>query len=223
MKKLLPAAPLLFFGLLLLVSASCNRKNNAPSGDTINAINLKRGEIALCGPADKQLGSVDFATSCSQKVKKDFDLAMALLHSFEYDEAEKVFAKIISEEPGCAMAYWGVAMSNYHQLWQNPTMPELEKGTKAIAIAQTLTQKTKRESDYIEAIASFYKDSDKSDHHSRCLLFEQAMEKVYTVYPNDKEAAIFYALALDAAALPTDKSYQKTKKSGRYFEGLISQ
>ena len=86
----------------------------------LNEIHLKRGEVILCGPPDKQFGSVEFEISCSGKVKKDFNLAIALLHSFEYDEAEKVFAKIIDEEPECAMAYWGVAMCNYHPLWTPP-------------------------------------------------------------------------------------------------------
>ncbi len=145
---------------------------------------------------------------------------MSLLHSFEYDEAEKVFAKTISQDPACAMAYWGVAMSNYHPLWSPPTQPELEKGAKAIAIAQSLSQKSKRESDYIEAISLFYKNWEKVDHHTRSLAFEKAMEKVYTSYPKDEEAAIFYALALDAAADPGDKSFSNQKKAGSILTAL---
>ena len=95
-----------------------------------------------------------------------------------------------------------------------------QKGAKAIAIAQSLTQKSKRESDYIEAIASFYKDWDKVDHHTRCINFEKAMEKTYREYPNDKEAAIFYALALDAAADPADKSYSNQRKAGAILTAL---
>ena len=180
MKKLLQAVHLVFFSLSLFTLLSCNGKNNAPSNDAINAINLKRGEIVSCGLPDKQFGSVEFETSCSEKVKKDFNLAVALLHSFEYDEAEKVFAKIIYEEPECAMAYWGVAMCNYHQVWPSPpTQAELVKGVKAISVAQSLTQKSKRESGYIEAIALFYKDWNKVAHHTRCVSFERAMEKIY--------------------------------------------
>jgi hypothetical protein len=221
MKKLLQnVVYLVFFISFLLAIASCKGKNKAPTNETINAINLKQGEVVLCGPPDKQFGSVEFETSCSEKVKKDFNLAVALLHSFEYDEAEKVFAKIIGEEPECAMAYWGVAMSNYHPLWSPPTPPELKKGATSIAIAQALAQKSKRESDYIEAIALFYKDWDKVDHHTRCIRFEKAMEKTYREYPNDKEAAIFYALALDAAADPTDKSFRNQRKAGAILTAL---
>jgi tetratricopeptide (TPR) repeat protein len=221
MKKLLHEISLIFFILLLLlIFAGCKEKNKIPTNESINAISLKNGEVVLCGPPGTKFGSVEFETSCSDQGKKNFNLAMALLHSFEYDEAEKVFAKTISQDPGCAMAYWGVAMSNYHPLWSPPTQPELEKGAKAIAIAQSLSQKSKRESDYIEAISLFYKNWEKVDHHTRSVAFEKAMEKVYTSYPKDEEAAIFYALALDAAADPGDKSFSNQKKAGSILTAL---
>ena len=211
MKKLLQAVHVLLFGLFVL--SSCNQVAKAPTSETIKAMELKRGDIISCGPPDKEFGRVSFATSCSEKTKKDFDLGMALLHSFEYDEAEKSFAKIIDKEPSCAMAYWGVAMSNYHPLWAPPTQPELEKGAKAIAIAQSITQLSKRESDYIDAMASFYKDWNNADHRSRSLSYKNAIEKIYAAYPDDKEASIFYALALTATAAPTDKSFANQKKA----------
>lgn len=221
MKKLLHADHLLLHILLLSLLISCSSNNNTPSSETINAIDLKKGNIISCGPPGKQFGSVAFETSCDAKSKKNFDLGIALLHSFEYDEAEKAFAKVIDETPGCAMAYWGVAMSNYHQVWPSPPSPaDLEKGSKAISIAQSLPGKSKRESAYINAMAVFYKDWNKIDHHSRTLNFEKAMEKLYSEYPGDKEAAIFYALALDGAADPTDKSFRKQKKAGAILTGL---
>src|SRR6185312_17162825 len=97
MKNLLKKSNLIFFILLTLIS--CKTRNRNISADDINAMALKRGDVVLCGPADKQFGSVAFDISCAESVKADFDLAMALLHSFEYDEAEKVFAKIIDKEP----------------------------------------------------------------------------------------------------------------------------
>ena len=107
-----------------------------PTREAITALQLKRGDMVFCGPTEQQLGRVEFKVPGSEKVRKDFNLALSFLHSFEYDEAEKVFAEIIAEDPACAMAYWGVAMSNYHALWTPPTEAELEKGSKAIAIAQ---------------------------------------------------------------------------------------
>jgi tetratricopeptide (TPR) repeat protein len=182
---------------------------------------LKRGIWFYAVPPEKQFLDIGFETSCSEKSKADFNLGISLLHSFEYDEAEKAFAKIIYQEPDCAMAYWGVAMCNYHQLWPAPpSKTELEKGVKAISIAQSISDKTKRESDYIDAIAVFYKDWEKVDHRTRSLNFEKAMEKVYKDYPNDKEAAIFYALALDGAADPADKSFANQKKAGGILNAL---
>ncbi|MEP6594426.1 MAG: tetratricopeptide repeat protein [Ginsengibacter sp.] len=220
MKKLFLHLQLVFFILLLLSLASCRVKKPGPSKKAIDEINLKRGKVISCGPADKQFGSVEFAISGSGKIKQDFNLAIELLHSFEYDEAEKVFAKIIDEEPQCAMAYWGVAMCNYHPLWTPPSEAELKKGSKAIEIAHSISQKSKREADYIDAISSFYEAWDKVDHHTRTLSFEKAMEKIYTEFPNDKEAAIFYALALDAATDPADKSFKNQKKAGAILTAL---
>lgn len=217
MRKLLQAMYALFFSILLL--GSCNQKAKAPATEAINAMNLKRGDIVLCGPPDKEFGTVSFATFCAEKNRKDFDLAMALLHSFEYDEAEKVFAKIIDVDPACAMAYWGVAMSNYHPLWAPPTQPELEKGAKAITIARSISQ-SKRESDYIDAISTFYKDWNKTDHRSRSQNYKSSMEKIYASYPDDKEAGIFYALALTATADPADKTFANQKKAYRILTAL---
>ncbi len=198
----------------LLILTGCAGRNKVPDSKTIDAMNLKKGKTILCGPADQQLGAVSFETSCSGKVKDEFNLGLALLHSFEYDEAEKVFAGIISREPGCAMAYWGVAMSNFHPLWSPPSKEEFEKGSKAVAIAQSISSKSARESAYIDAIAEFYKDPENTNHKSRCVSFEKAMEKVHLAYPDDADAASFYALSLNGAADPKDKTYSKQKKAG---------
>jgi tetratricopeptide (TPR) repeat protein len=206
---------------MLLTFSGCRQSGNAPGQEAINAIKLKKGDIVLCGPADKQFGTVRFQNSCGEKVKDDFDLAIALLHSFEYDEAEKVFAKIIDEEPGCPMAYWGVAMSNFHQVWPSPPTPEeIEKGGKAILIAQSLVQESGREKDYIDAMALFYKDWRLPDHCTRSRSFAEAMGSVYEKYPDDREAGIFYALSLDGSANPSDKSYVNQRKAGKILEAL---
>ena len=207
----------LFLSALLL---SCKQKSNQPLAEDIKAINLKKGPVILCGPADKEVGNVAFTISGGEKVLKEFNFATALLHSFEYDEAEKVFARIIEEEPSCAMAYWGVAMCNFHPLWTAPEEPELKKGLKALEIGGSINQKTERESDYIEALSYFYKEWDKVDHSTRCTRYEKAMEEVYKKYPDDKEAAAFYALALDASADPSDQSFANQKKAAEILNGI---
>ena len=213
-QKLLPLflLPVIFF--------SCKNKSSAPSKEIISGLQLKRGDVISCGPLDAQFGTVDFDMTCAASTKKDFNLAVELLHSFEYDEAEKVFAKVIDESPNCAMAYWGAAMCNFHPLWSPPTKAELQKGTNAIAIANGIQTKSDREKGYINAIGAFYKDWDIKDHHTRCVYFEKAMEGLHIKYPDDNEAAIFYALALDASANPRDKTYSNQKKAGDILTAL---
>jgi hypothetical protein len=206
--------------MIALVFISCNNNGSAPANGSIEAMNLKRGNPVSCSPAGRQFGAVFFETSCSGKVKKDFDMAMALLHSFEYDEAEKVFANVIHTEPGCAMAYWGVAMANFHPLWAPPTQPELEKGSRAIGIAQSLPKRSGRETDYINAAAAFFNDWQKADHRTRMVRFEEAMRKLYAQFTADKEAAILYSLALTGTADPTDTSFSKQKKAGEILNEI---
>lgn len=205
---------------MLVIFFSCKERANVPAIETINAIKLKRGDVVVCGPEEKQFGAVGFRIEGSKEVQQEFDLGVALLHSFEYDEAEKVFAKVIDMDPGCAMAYWGVAMSNYHPLWAPPTAAELEKGAKAVAIAKSISKKSKYESAYINAIAQFYDDRENVDHRTRAQRFQKSMEQLYTDFPNEKEAAIFYSLALTATADPTDKTFKNQKKAGEILNAL---
>lgn len=193
---------------------SCGDNTTPAHLAEVNALDLKRGEIVSCGPQDGEIfGSVSFTASVPGDLKKDFNIAIALLHSFEYDESEKMFAKVIERSPDCAMAYWGVAMSNFHPLWAPPTQAELQKGQKAIELARSIDGKSKRESDYIEALAKFFENAGQADHRTRVVNFENAMEKLYRTYPDDIEAAIFYTLALNAAADPGDKTYTNQKKA----------
>jgi tetratricopeptide (TPR) repeat protein len=189
----------------------------------IGELQLKRGQVISCGSPGKEFGIVNFEMSCSKSAQNNFNLAVELLHSFEYDEAEKMFAKVIDESPGCAMAYWGIAMCSYHPLWEPPTEADLRKGSKAIAIAKTIEAKSKRESDFINAIATYYEDWSKTDPRTRSLNFSKAMAQLHNKYPDDKEAAIFYALALDAAADATDKTYANQKKAGAILDALYKE
>src|ERR1044072_2324873 len=152
---------------------ACNGDHSAPSKESINDLQLKRGDVIFCGPPSKEFGTVYFETSCSKEVQDDFNLAVELLHSFEYDEAEKVFAKIIDKSPQCAMAYWGIAMCCYHALWEPPNEHDLKKGAAAIAIAKKTGAKSEKEAGFINAIAAYYEDWSKNPPRVRSLRFEK--------------------------------------------------
>src|SRR5262245_61107617 len=120
--------------IAMLVGLSCKSKNGADNNPISNSdLSLKHGAVIVCGPASKEFGTVNFSVACNAVIQKDFNLGIAMLHSFEYDEAEKAFARVLDGDPACAMAYWGVAMSNFHQVWPSPPTPEeLSKGSKAV-------------------------------------------------------------------------------------------
>jgi len=218
-----PLNPNQYLAIVFLMLFSCDgRRNQEQFERNLQSINLVRGDIALCGSGDGQFGKVEFGTSCSEKVRANFNLATALLHSFEYAEAEKVFAKVIDEDPDCVMAYWGVAMSNFHPLWAPPTKEELEKGSKTIALARSIDSKSERESDYLEVAAALYDDWSTLDHKTRLLKFENAAEKNYQKYSSDNEAKIFYALALSAASDPRDKTFAKQRKAGELLSTIFA-
>jgi tetratricopeptide (TPR) repeat protein len=163
--------------------------------------------------APKVVEEVDFSISCGPTSQGAFKHAVWTLHSFWYPEALAEFTAIAASEPGCAMAYWGIAMSHWYPLWFPPSPAALKAGSEAVAKAIAAPTQTPREADYITAIAAFYRDNDKLDHQTRAIAYEKAMEQVYERYPDDREAAVFYGLALNASALPTDKTYPNKRKA----------
>lgn len=211
--RLIKIIPVLF--ILLILSCKNNKAEPNPELDTIDFL---RGDLALCGGND--FGDVKFALSCKYATQETFDLAISLLHSFEYEEAEKAFVKVIDEDPNCPMAYWGVAMSIYHTIWFEPTEEVLKKGSKIIEIAQTLP-KTDREQDYLDAIGAYYKDWETVDHKTRQDRMEKKMEENYLKYEYDTEAAIFYALALKSTADNADKNHTNERKAGKILESIF--
>jgi hypothetical protein len=170
----------------------------------------------------EKLGKVNFPISCDAAIQPQFNRAVAMLHSFWYEKANEEFAAIAKNNPACGMAYWGIAMSLYHPIWEAPGPAALKQGSEAVAKAKSASPKTQRERDYITAIETFYKDSDKLDHHARALAYEKAMEQLQARYPDDKEAAIFYALALQGSELPTDKTYANQRKAGEILERIFA-
>ena len=182
--------------------------------------------VAVPGAANSEnhqhdVGHIHFPVSCTPEAQKAFEHGVALVHSFWYDEAEKTFSSVIRVDPACAMAYWGIAMSLYHPVWFPPTPSDLRKGIAAIEKANSIGAKTQRERDYIAAIDEFYKDSDKVPHRQRALSWRNAMQRLSARYPEDHEAAIFYALALIATAPPADKTYTNQKQAAAILNRIL--
>jgi tetratricopeptide (TPR) repeat protein len=169
---------------------------------------------------EAQLGTVHFPSSCSAAMQKPVERGMAMLHSFWYEEAEKEFEQIEKDDPQCAIARWGVAMSLWHQLWNHPEMAVLERGGMELKKAQSL-QATSREKDYITALNEFYKHP-KKPYQKRAAAYSNGMEKVAQRNPDDHEAAAFYALSLLAAEPDRDKSNVYRKKAAAVLEKLFA-
>ena len=170
-----------------------------------------------------ELGKVNFPTSCSAPAQGQFNRAVAWLHSFEYEEAEKSFTQVTLTDQKCGMGYWGVAMSNYHPIWAPPTAEELKKGQAAVEKAKSVGARTQRERDYIAAIEAFYKDAASLDHRTRSLAYSDAMERLYRRYPKDHEAAVFYSLTLIATGMTAnDNSYTNEKKAAEILNRVLA-
>src|SRR5215469_6823192 len=170
-----------------------------------------------------RLGKVNFPVSCDPAVQSQFSSAVAMLHSFWFEKASETFAAVGEKDPTCGMAYWGIAMTHWHQIWEAPGPADLKAGKAALERADAAGAKTQRERDYIAAIETYYRDSDKLDHRTRALAYETAMDHLQARYPEDHEAAIFYALALLAAAPPEDKTYVNQRKAGAILEPLFAE
>lgn len=169
-----------------------------------------------------KLGRVDFQVSCSKPAQAKFNQAVAWLHSFEYEEAEKAFTEITVSDPRCGMAYWGVAMSQYHPLWAPPTPAELLKGSGAAEKAKATGGGTQREQAYIAAVEIFYKDAGKVDHRTRTFAYSEAMKELYQANPSDNEAAVFYALTLiTTGVMSGDKSYTREKEAAQILNRIL--
>jgi tetratricopeptide (TPR) repeat protein len=173
--------------------------------------------------ASEKLGQVNFTVSCTRQAQTHFNHAVAWLHSFEYEEAEKAFKEAAANDPRCGMAYWGVAMTSYHPLWAAPTPDELKRGWTAIEKAKQVSARTQREREYISALEIFYKDSDKLDYRTRTFAYHEAMKRLYESNPSDQEAAVFYALTLvTTGTMSNDKTYTREKEAAKILNRVLA-
>ena len=176
-------------------------------------------------PGEDALGTVHFSTSCSAEVQPQFNRAIALLHSFWFQAAIDAFEEVLEVDSSCGISYWGIALAT----WGNPIgsgankdgsrpTAQLQVGLDAIQQARATGANSERERDYIEALANLYDDYAETVDWPRVLDYEKAMEALAKKYPDDSEAAIFYALAIVNATDPNDKSYEKPLRAAAILE-----
>src|SRR6478735_8146020 len=197
-------------------------------------IKVSNSAIAIAGAAfvllaqpgfaqadDSKLGKVHFETSCTPEAQKIFDRAMLYQHSFWYRASQKVFEDVLKADPECGIAYWGIALSVLLNPHVAPPAKNLAEGAAAIAKGQSVSAKTQRERDYIDALAVMYAGYDKVDHRTRIQAYSKAMEQLAQRYPNDDEAQIHYALSLNTSASAADKTYANQLKGARILEPIF--
>ena len=157
----------------------------------------------------EKLGTVHFPVSCAASQQAPFERGIALLHSFGYTEADEQFRAIAKADPKCAMAHWGIAMSQYHELWGRPEASAVKTGADEMAQAKALiaagAQITPREQMYIDALTAFYRLAG-TDYQQAADTYTAKMKALHEAYPDDIEAAAFYALAELASTAPGDTS-----------------
>lgn len=170
---------------------------------------------------DQRFGTVHFATSCNETAQRRFDRAMRYQHSFWYRASKELFEEVLKADPGCAIAYWGIALSLLYNPHAPPPPANLPLGLTALQKGQAVGARSQRERDYIDALTVFYTDYDKIPHAVRVQVYLNAMEALARKYPDDDEAQIFYALTLNVAASPNDKTYANQLKGAAILEPIF--
>jgi len=219
--------------LLGLVVGACGGPDATDDGHALNAGDLRRS------------GTIHLPVACKPEVANDFETAVALLHSFFYDEARRRFEEILKLDPDCAMAWWGIAMTWYHPLWAPPTAEERGMGLMAASEASVIGGKSELERGLIDAILTFYTTTEKlaedspnaqgrpgtlaagcsccgpQAHGARALAFRGKMEQLHERFPDNVEVITFYALSLIGTAMPTDKAYTQQRRAAAMLEPLF--
>ena len=194
---------------------------------------------AVPEPGDlRAAGKVEFPVSCASSVQSEFARGVALLHSFFYEEARRVFTSVAERDPKCAMAQWGIAMTWWHPIWTPPTPDEMSAGKAAIEKAVAMNAGTDRERGFIAALNVYYNSPDSSSAgavgqschgpvgpRDRVIAYEKAMHQLRDEYPDDFEVQTFYAFSVLAVgyATPNDTSLSKQFEAAAIFEKLWKQ
>ena len=188
---------------------------------------LSAGQEVMAGessaPDQKDLpsvGEVEFTISCDTSVQEMFNQSVAMLHHMMYAQSHDLFMEMTETDPDCAMLHWGVAMTYLHPLWAPPSESDLNQGMAAFTRASELGAPTERELQYIDAIGAYFKGWQERTHPERLASWQMAQTELFQAYPDDIDAAGFYALSLLATAPKADKTFSQQEKAGQLLEDL---
>ncbi len=204
--------PLLVSSLGLLLAGPLTAPTTAQMAAMARPHSDQPAPMATPAQMQEKLGAVSFQVSCGAAAQPYFNRGVALLHDFWYEEARRQFERIAKDDPTCAMAHWGEAMSAFHEIWGRPDAAAMSFGWAQIQAAQALRVKTARERAYIAAMAAFYKPGPEQ-FPARVQAYSAAMGRLYASYPKDVNAGAFYALSLLAEENPGDTSETQERKA----------
>ena len=228
-------SPLVRLAVLITLAGCAATPPPAARGETID-VTRSNAATATGAPVVGDLskvGRIDLPISCAAKVAPEFQRGVALLHSFFYEEARRVFSGVATADPSCAMAEWGIAMTYWHPIWAAPDADDFQRGLTASSKASALATSLPLEGELVAALGVFYRSQAAGqpdapsqtchgvvagDIRGRALAYEKAMAEVHARHPQDVEATAFYALALLATAAPTDKTYGNQLKAAALLE-----
>ena len=167
----------------------------------------------------EKLGTVSFANSCSAAVQPQLQRSVALLHSFWWGEGDKAFREVLQQDPGCAIATWGIAALAIGNPYATGATPEgAKRAQEAIAQGRAIGAKTERERGYIEAVGAYYDRFAERPHSARLRSMADAFEALAKQYPDDDETQIFSAIYLVSTQPPADKTFARAMQGAAILE-----
>jgi tetratricopeptide (TPR) repeat protein len=173
---------------------------------------------------EEALGTVTFLNSCAPAVQAEFQRGVAMLHSYWFGYAGKTFRGVLERDPGCAMAYWGLALDLLgNTLSAPPSRQNAEAAWKLLEDARAVPVKTERERAWLDAVRAYYRNHESVPLTDRLTAYNAEMRKLAARYPNDTEAQVFYALTLQASAPKTDLTYAQQLESAAILEKVYAE
>ena len=169
------------------------------------------------------LGTVEYTVGCAGSAPDSFARGLSLLHHMTYEAAASAFRAAAVADSGCAMAYWGEAMTYIHPLWSDPpTDAGFDRGRMLALRAAQLASGNAVDSAFASAAAAYYLAGRSTAERPNLEAFEQAWARVHEQFPDQVEAAAFYALAHLATVDPADKTYRHQRAAGALMESVLA-